>query len=231
MKELHGNKRLKLTDRQCARLARKGKRLSWSMLNKAETLVTPQTVLKWHRMLIGQKHYSPHKTKLPPCAEKMRKVRELSMKMASENAGWGYRRIQGVLKTSGLKVSHVTVYNVLKRSGLDPAPKHGQLSNWETFIQSHLDVLGATDFFSVHVWTLRGLVQYSVHFVMDVGTRRVQITWIAPQWDGSIMENIARSLTDYETGFFRNIRYLIMDTAPLYTKAFRDMLKSSELTL
>lgn len=231
LKELHGNKRLKFTDRQRARLARKGKRLSWSLLNKAAMLVTPQTILKWHRMLIGQKHYSPHKTKLSPRAEKMRKVRELSVKMASENAGWGYRRIQGVLKTLGLKVSHVTVYNVLKRSGLDPAPKRDQLSNWQTFIQSHLDVLGATDFFSVHVWTLRGLVQYSIHFVMDVGTRRVQITRIAPQWDGSIMENIARGLTDYETGFFRNIRYLIMDKDPLYTKAFREILKSSGINI
>ena len=143
--------------------------------------------------------------------------------MASENAGWGYRRIQDVLKTLGLNVSHVTVYNVLKRSDLDPAPKRGPLSNWQIFIQFHLDALGATDFFSVHVWTLRGLVQYSVHFVMDVGTRRIQITWIAPQWDGSIMENIARELTDYETGFFRNIRYLIMNKAPLYTKAFREI--------
>ena len=179
-------------------------------------------------MLIGHKHYSPRTTKLSPRTEKMRKVRELSVKMA---CGWGYRRIQGVLKTLRLNASHVTVYNVLQRSGLDRAPKRGQLSNWQTFIPYHLDVLGATDFFSVHVWTLRGLVPFSVHFVMDVGTRRVQITRISPQWNGEIMENIARDLTDYERGFFRSIRYLIMDKDPLFTKTFRGTFKSSGINI
>jgi putative transposase len=64
LKELHGNKRLKFTDEQRARLARKGKLLDRAWLNAVATLVTPQTILKWHRMLIGQKHYFPHKT--PP---------------------------------------------------------------------------------------------------------------------------------------------------------------------
>lgn len=231
LKELHGNKRLKFNDEQRARLARKGKLLDRAWLNAVATLVTPETILKWHRMLIGQKHYFPHKTQPSPRAEKMRKVRELVVRIASENSTWGYRRIQGVLKTLGFEVCHATVHNVLKKNGFDPSPNRKQLSNWQTFVRSHLDVLGATDFFSVHVWTLRGLVQYSVHFVMDVGTRKVQITRIAPQWDGAVMENIARNLTDYETGFFRNIQYLIMDKDPLYTTAFREILKSSGIDI
>src|SRR5690606_31590379 len=111
--ELHGNKRLKFNDEQRARLARKGKLLDRAWLNAVATLVTPETILKWHRMLIGQKHYFPHKTQPSPRAEKMRKVRELVVRLASENSTWGYRRIQGVLKTLGFEVCHATVHNVL----------------------------------------------------------------------------------------------------------------------
>jgi hypothetical protein len=72
----------------------------------------------------------------------MRKVRELVVRIASENSTWGYRRIQGVLKTLGFEVCHATVHNVLKKNGFDPSPNRKQLSNWQTFVRSHLDVLG-----------------------------------------------------------------------------------------
>ncbi len=85
----------------------------------------------------------------------------------------------------------------------------------------------ATDFFSVEVLTRRGLVRYLVLFVIDLETRRVEITGIAQRPDGDWMKQIARNLTDAEEGFLKGTRYLIHDRDPLFTEAFRDVLGSS----
>jgi len=91
-------------------------------------------------------------------------------------------------------------------------------------LKAHWDVMAATDFFTVEVWTARGLVTYYVLFVMRLKTRRVHIAGVTKAPNGAYMMQIARNLTDVSDGFLVNSRYLIMDRDTKYTKAFRDSL-------
>jgi putative transposase len=86
--------------------------------------------------------------------------------MARENTSWGYDRIQGTLTNIGYVVAPNAVKNILERHGIEPAPEREKRTSWKTFIKAHWDVMAATDFFTVEVWTARGLVTFSVLFVM-----------------------------------------------------------------
>jgi transposase InsO family protein len=99
--------------------------------------------------------------------------------------------------------------------------------SWETFLKAHWGAIAATDFFSVEVLTRKGLVRYFVLFLIDLHTRRVKIAGIVPQPNGEWMKQIARNLTDADDGFLNGARYLIHDRDPLFTEAFRELLKSS----
>ena len=92
-----------------------------------------------------------------------------------------------------------------------------------------LPSIAATDFFSVEVLTRAGLVRYFVLFIIDLKTRRVEIAGVAQQPDGEWMKQIARNLTDAEGGFLSRTRYVIHDRDPLFTEAFRELLKSSDV--
>jgi hypothetical protein len=81
---------------------------------------------------------------------------------ARENSGWGYDRIVGALANLGHTVSDQTVGNILRRYGIQPAPKRSQNTIWKDFIASHMAVLAGTDFFTVEVLTWRGLATYYV---------------------------------------------------------------------
>ncbi len=99
--------------------------------------------------------------------------------------------------------------------------------SWEIFLKAHWGAIAATDFFSIEVLTRTGLVRYLVLFVIDLQTRRVEIPGIVPRPDGEWMQQIARNLTDIGDGFLNGVRYLIHDRDPLFTRAFRERLKSS----
>jgi transposase InsO family protein len=91
-------------------------------------------------------------------------------------------------------------------------------------------VAGA-DFFTIEVLSWRGLVRYSVFFVIKLRTRRVEISGISCQPNGDWMKQLARNLTDAVDGFLVHTRYLILDRDPLYTRAFRQMLKDSHVSV
>lgn len=108
--------------------------------------------------------------------------------MVKENPGWGYDRIGGALKNLGHQLSHQTVGNILRRHGLSPAPKRKQATSWKDFIRAHMEVLVGTDFFTVEVLTLKGLVTYYVLFFIHLESRRVSLAGIAlpgPRVDGT----------------------------------------------
>jgi putative transposase len=84
--------------------------------------------------------------------------------MAKENRSWGYDRIAGALANLGHEVSDQTVGNVLRRRGIPPAPERKRTTTWVEFIRVHLAVLAGTDFFTVEVLTIRGLVTYYMLF-------------------------------------------------------------------
>ena len=103
--------------------------------------------------------------------------------MARENPRWGYTRIQGALYNVGHRVGRTTIADILKRNGIDPAPERGKRTTWSQFLTSHWEVLAATDFFTVEVWGLRGLVTYYVLFVMELSTRRIHFAGLTPNPD------------------------------------------------
>jgi len=218
-------KRICFTDRQRRRLAAKGKVLGRKLLSQICTLVTPDTILRWHRQLIARK-YDGSKKREPGRPRMMQTIRELIVRMATKNPHWGYDRIEGALSNLGHRVSDTTIGRVLQEYGVEPAPRRQCRGDWATFLKAHWDHLVATDFLTVEVWTLRGLIRYHVLVVMDLSTRRVEIAGICPDPDGTWMRQVARNLSDpfVSTGVLRDKAYLIHDRDPLFTREFAQIL-------
>jgi transposase InsO family protein len=119
-------------------------------------------------------------------------IRELVVRMATENPTWGYTRIQGALKNVGHRVGRSTIRRILKAAGLPPAPERP--TSWQTFLRAHWGAIGGADFFTTEVWTWRGLVTYYTVFVFDLASRRVQILGSTAHPDGLFMQQVARTL-------------------------------------
>jgi transposase InsO family protein len=147
--------------------------------------------------------------------------------MAMENPTWGYTRIRGALANLGHEVGRNTIKRILKDAGMEPAPERGKRTQWKTFLREHLGAICATDFFTVEVLTMTGLVRYFVLFVIDIKTRQVHVAGIAHQVYGAWVEQVARNLTDPLDGFLKDMRYLIHDRDPVFTKRFADILAST----
>ena len=180
------------------------------------------TLLAWHRKLIAEKWTFARKGRGRPRIAQ--EIIELVLRMARENDGWGYDRIQGALANLGYMIAPNTVKNILKRHGIEPAPERKKRTSWQTFLKAHWEVIAATDFFTVEIWTCRGLVTYYVLFVMQLSTRYVHIAGLTTSPNGAFMQQVARNLTDVSDGFLLNSRYLIMDRDTKYTEDFRDYL-------
>ncbi len=226
LREQLGDVRLLLTDGQRRRLAAKAKVLGRKRLFEITTLVTPDTLLRWHRRLIAKK-YDGSRTRSPGRPKTAAEIEGLIVWMARDNPRWGYTRIRGALHNLSHEIGRNTIKRILLESGFDPAPFRGKGMSWKAFLRAHWGVIAATDFFSVEVLTRRGLVRYFVLFVIDLETRRVEIAGIAQQPNGEWMKQIARNLTDADEGFLKGARYLIHDRDPLFTEAFRGVLGSS----
>jgi putative transposase len=155
-----GGKRLRFTDDQRRRLAAKGKPLGRKVLRQIATIVTPDTILAWHRRLIAAKWTYPHKRVGRPGV--MKEIRRLIVRMAEENPSWGYARIQGQLKHLNHRVARSTIAKTLKEHGIKPSPDRPMI--WRTFVRSHAHMIAAADFFTTEVWTARGLVRYFTLF-------------------------------------------------------------------
>ncbi len=188
--------------------------------------MTPDTILRWYGKLIAKK-YDGSAKRVPGRPRMAQTIPDLVVRMAKENASWGYGRIEGALRNLGHDVSRSTIARILKEHGLEPAPQRRKGMSWATFLKSHWDVLAATDLFTVEVMTLRGLVRHHVLFVMGLSKRTVEIAGIVPEPDGHWMERVARTLTDALDGFLRGKRYLIHDRSPLFTSGFAEILKAA----
>jgi putative transposase len=124
----------------------------------------------------------------------------------------------------GHEVGRGTISNILREYGIDPAPERDKHMPWSTFLRAHQECLVATDFLTVEVCTIRGLVTHYVLFFMDIANRAVRITGITPHPDSRWMTQIAWNLTDLSDGFLRGKRYLILDRDTKYSDAFRSIL-------
>lgn len=223
LREQLGCRRLRFTDSQRRRLAAKAKRLGRRVLDQVATIVTPATLLTWHRKLIAQK-YDGSALRKPGRPLTSTEITKLVVRMAEENRGWGYTRIQGALANLGHTIGRTTVADILKRHGLEPAPERTRKTTWKEFLRRHWDQIVAADFFTVELWTCRGLTRFVVLFFIDLSTRQVEIGGIARSPNGFWMAQIARNLTDAVEGFFSGKRYLIHDRDPLYTREFIDLI-------
>ena len=222
-----GKKRLLLTDDQRRILAVKGKALGRKALMELTTIVTPDTILRWHRQLVAQKWDYSERRKGGGRPRIRQVIVDLILRFAKENPDWGYDRIQGALANVGYHVCDQTVGNVLKEHGIEPSGDRKRQTTWKTFIKSHWDVLAAIDFTTIEVWTKGGLVTYYLLFVMELSTRRVHLAACTRALGDDFMKQIARNLTDPFDGFLRDKRYLLVDRDSNFSSAFRATLKNA----
>ena len=174
-------------------------------------MVTPQTLLRWHRRFVAAKYDSSSKRIGRPRINQ--NLNELIIRFANENGHWGYSSIEGALLHLGHDVSRSTIARVLKSAGIEPAPNRKKGMTWEDFLSVHWDVMAATDFFTTEIWTTSGLVRYHILFVIRLATREVKIIGIIPEPHNEWMKQKAREMTAYDTGFLNGYRYLIHDRA------------------
>jgi transposase InsO family protein len=227
LREKLGKRRILLGDDQRRRLAVKGRILGRRMLEQVGTIVTPDTILRWHRELVAAKwDYSGRCRKVgrPPASVE---VVELVLRMARENPTWGYDHIQGALANLGHEISNTWVGSILKAYGVEPAPDRKRQSTWKSFLQAHWNVLASVDFTTIEIWTKSGLVTVYLLFVMELATRRVHFAGSTANPDELWMLQVARNLSDAEDGFPRGKKYLLMDRDARFSETFRVTLEQA----
>jgi len=147
----------------------------------------------------------------------------LVVRMAKENPGWGYDRIVGAMANLGLRLSDQTVGNILRRHDI-PLP-----SGSRQRIRAHMAVLIATDFFTVEVLTLTGLITYYVLCFIHLESRRICLAGVTRHPDQEWMEQMARNVTMEDSGFLINRRYLLHDRDSKYCSSFRQLIEAGSV--
>jgi len=177
------------------RLAAQAYRVGRAALREIATIATPDTLLRWHHQLIARKW-----TYATRCGRRgvLVEIRQLVVRMASDNPTWGYTRIQGALENVGHRVGRSTIRRILTAAGLPPAPQRP--TSWQTFLRAHWGAIAGADFFTTEVWTWRGLVTSYTVFVSDLASRRVQILGSTPHPEVEFMRQAVRTLTMADAG-------------------------------
>jgi len=180
----------------------------------AAFLVTPETILRWHRSLLRRRWTYPHRRTGRPSLPN--ETVQLIVRLARENPRWGYLRIVWELKKLGVMVSKGSVANVLRRHGLPPAPRRVGLT-WTEFLRAQASGVVATDFFTVDTVTLR---RYYVLFVIEVDRRVVHLLGVTANPDNPWVSQVARNLTSDLENAGRHLQFLIRDRDTKFTASF-----------
>jgi putative transposase len=165
-------------------------RLPRARLRQLHLIVSPDTVLRWHRDLLRRHHAKMSRPKRPGRPPTVRSIKALILRLAQENPSWGYRRIHGELAALGIKVAPSTVWEILKANGIEPAPQRDR-QTWVTFLRGQAQAILAADFFETR--TLTGARLY-VFAVIEHATRRVRILGVTAHPTAAWTTQLARNL-------------------------------------
>jgi transposase InsO family protein len=196
-------------------------------LRQLHLIVSPDTVLRWHRDLLRRHHGRVSRSKRPGRPPTIRSIQALVLRLARENPNWGYRRIHGELAALAIKVAPSTVWEILTTSGIEPAPRRDH-QTWTTFLRSQARAILAADFFETR--TLTGARLY-VLVVIEHATRRIRILGATAHptaaWTAQLARNLIMDLED--TG--ATVKYLIRDRDSRYTATFDAVFAASGITI
>ena len=186
-------------------------------------IVTPQTLLRWHRELVRRKWtYRRTPTGRPPVDPG---IRDLIMRMAKENPRWGYIRIHGELRKLGVRVGATTIKRLLVREGLGPAPRRGGPS-WSEFLRAQAPGILACDFFTVETVWLKTLY---VLFFIEIGSRRLDVSPSTSNPAGAFVTQQARNLCFELDERDVPARFLIRDRDSKFSGSFDEVFATESL--
>jgi transposase InsO family protein len=208
--------RLRPADRMLlTALSRSLPRPAWSSF-----FVSPATLLRWHRQLVARRWtYSRRGVGRPGTS---RGITELVLRLARENPTWGYRRIQGELLGLGIRIAPSTVWAMLRRQGIEPAPRRADLS-WSQFLRTQASAIVACDFLTVDTVWLRRLY---VLFFIELGSRRVHFGGVTAnpheRWVTQQARNLVMTLAERE----QPVRFLVRDRDNKFTHSFDEVFRT-----